>query len=98
MTPALEQAFVSIAQLSETEQEQLAEILLLGISQLKEKQKVEAQESCTQAESFLQRMAKIRESIPKEERQKLPRDFAKREALTYDKHFEQAGFIALLRE
>ena len=43
MTPTLEQAFVAIAQLSETEQEQLAEILLLGISQLKEKQKVEAQ-------------------------------------------------------
>jgi len=31
MTPALEQAFVAIAQLSETEQEQLAEILLLVV-------------------------------------------------------------------
>ena len=41
------------------------------------KQELEKQAGFAQAKAFLQRIAKVRESIPKEERQKLPRDFAK---------------------
>lgn len=77
MTSSLEQAFAAVTELSIAEQKQLAEILLAGIAQLKAQQKLEESEHFTQAESFLQRIAKIRESIPKEERQKLPHDFAK---------------------
>jgi hypothetical protein len=44
---------------------------------LSKQQELEKQVGYAQAQAFLQRIAKIRESIPKEEWQKLPRDFAK---------------------
>jgi hypothetical protein len=55
--------------------------------------------------SFLSFIDRINAEIPEEEDSKLPGDFAKNldhylyetPRLAYDKHFEQAGFVALLR-
>ena len=68
MPQLLNQALDVISKLSETEQEHIAALIL---------QELEKQAGYAQAQAFLQRIAKIRESIPKEEWQKLPSDASK---------------------
>ena len=77
MPQLLNQALDIISQLSETDQEHIAALILQEVETLRKQQELEKQAGYAQAQAFLQRIAKIRESIPKEERQKLPRDFAK---------------------
>jgi len=77
MPQLLNQALEVISQLSETDQEHIAALILQEVETLRKQQELEKQAGYAQAQAFLQRIAKIRESIPKEERQKLPRDFAK---------------------
>jgi hypothetical protein len=77
MPQLLNQALEVISKLSETDQEHIAALILQEVETLRKQQELEKQAGYTQAQAFLQRIAKIRESIPKEERQKLPRDFAK---------------------
>jgi hypothetical protein len=77
MPQLLNQALDVISQLSETDQEHIAALILQEVETLRKQQELEKQAGYAQAQAFLQRIAKIRESIPKEERQKLPRDFAK---------------------
>jgi hypothetical protein len=77
MPQLLNQALDVISQLSETDQEHIAALILQEVETLRKQQELEKQAGYAQAQAFLQRIAKIRESIPREERQKLPRDFAK---------------------
>ena len=77
MPQLLNQALEVISKLSETDQEHIAALILQEVETLRKQQELEKQAGYAQAQAFLQRIAKIRESIPKEERQKLPRDFAK---------------------
>jgi hypothetical protein len=77
MPQLLNQALDVISKLSETDQEHIAALILQEVETLRKQQELEKQAGYAQAQAFLQRIAKIRESIPKEERQKLPRDFAK---------------------
>lgn len=77
MPQLLSQALEVVSQLSETDQEHIAALILQEVETLRKQQELEKQTGYAQAQAFLQRIAKIRESIPKEERQKLPRDFAK---------------------
>jgi hypothetical protein len=77
MPQLLNQALDVISKLSETDQEHIAALILQEVETLRKQQELEKQAGYDQAQAFLQRIAKIRESIPKEERQKLPRDFAK---------------------
>ncbi|MCY7334311.1 MAG: hypothetical protein LH649_17010, partial [Pseudanabaena sp. CAN_BIN31] len=73
----LSQALDVISHLTEHEQEHIAALILQEVETLRKKQELEKQAGFAQAQAFLQRIATVRESIPKEERQKLPRDFAK---------------------
>jgi hypothetical protein len=77
MLKLINQALDVISHLNEQEQEHIAALILQEVETLRQKQELEKQAGYTQAQAFLQRIAKVRESIPKEERQKLPRDFAK---------------------
>ena len=77
MPQLLNQALDVISKLSETDQEHIAALILQEVETLRKQQELEKQAGYAQAQAFLQRIARIRESIPKEERQKLPRDFAK---------------------
>ena len=77
MPKLLDQALDVISHLTEQEQEHIAAVILQEVETLRKKQELEKQAGYAQAQAFLQRIATVRESIPKEERQKLPRDFAK---------------------
>ena len=77
MPKLLSQALDVISHLTEQEQEHIAALILQEIETLRKKQELEKQAGYAQAQAFLQRIATVRESIPKEERQRLPRDFAK---------------------
>lgn len=77
MPQLLNQALDVISKLSETDQEHIAALILQEVETLRKQQELEKQAGYAQAQAFLQRIARIRESIPKEERRKLPRDFAK---------------------
>lgn len=77
MPQLLNQALEVISQLSETEQEHIAALILQEVETLRKQQELEKQAGYAQAQAFLQRIAKIRESIPKEEWQKLPSDASK---------------------
>jgi len=77
MTQLLEQAFAAASALSQPEQDAIAALILQEVETLRKKQELEQQAGYAQAQAFLQRIAKIRESIPKEEWQKLPSDSSK---------------------
>ena len=77
MPQLLNQALEVISQLSETDQEHIAALILQEVETLRKQQELEKQAGYAQAQAFLQRIAKIRESIPKEEWQKLPSDASK---------------------
>ena len=77
MPQLLNQALDIISQLSETDQEHIAALILQEVETLRKQQELEKQAGYAQAQAFLQRIAKIRESIPKEEWQKLPSDASK---------------------
>lgn len=77
MPQLLNQALEVISQLSETDQEHIAALILQEVEILRKQQELEKQAGYAQAQAFLQRIAKIRESIPKEEWQKLPSDASK---------------------
>jgi hypothetical protein len=77
MTQLLEQAFKVVAKLSEQQQEHIAALILREVETLRNQQELEPQAGHAQAQAFLDRIAKIRESIPKEEWQKLPSDASK---------------------
>ncbi len=77
MPQLLNQALEVISQLSETDQEYIAALILQEVETLRKQQEPEKQAGYAQAQAFLQRTAKIRESIPKEEWQKLPSNASK---------------------
>ena len=77
MPQLLNQALEVISKLSETDQERIASLILQEVETLRKQQELEKQAGYAQAQAFLQRIAKIRESIPKEEWQKLPSDASK---------------------
>jgi hypothetical protein len=77
MPQLLNQALEVISQLPETDQEYIAALILQEVETLHKQQELEKQVGYAQAQAFLQRTAKIRESIPKEEWQKLPSDASK---------------------
>ena len=77
MPQLLNQALEAISQPSETDQEHIAALILQEVETLRKQQELEKQAGYAQAQAFLQRIAKIRESIPKEEWQKLPSDASK---------------------
>ena len=77
MPKLLNQALDIISHLTEQEQEHIAAVILQEVETLRKKQELEKQAGYAQAQAFLQRIAKVRESIPKEEWQKLPSDSSK---------------------
>jgi len=77
MPKLLSQALDVISHLTEQEQEHIAALILQEVETLRKKQELEKQAGFAQAQAFLQRIAKIRENIPKEEWQKLPTDASK---------------------
>ena len=77
MPQLLNQALDVISKLSETDQEHIAALILQEVETLRKQQELEKKAGYAQAQAFLKRIAKIRESIPKEEWQKLASDASK---------------------